>query len=320
MSVTTVSRALNDKGELAAHQRQRVLAIARRLHYVPSSAARTLVSGRSRTLGVIVNDNTSPVYAQVLAGIEETANARGFGLVFANSANSQEQALRCLDNLIGNHVDGVLLTPVQTDDRDLKRLQRAGVPFVLLLRHFDDLGTDFVAADNVTAGRIATRHLVETGYRRVAFVGGPEHTSTSRLRGQGYREALEAAGLGWDPELEVHAEFSVEGGRAAARRLLALKPRPDAIFASTDLQAVGVLKAARELGVGVPDQLALVGGDDIELSEFLEPPLTTFSQRGREIGALGTQILLDRLDGDRQPVRQVRLEPRLVIRRSCGCR
>ncbi len=319
VSVTTVSRALNGRADLAAAQRRHVLATVSRLQYVPSSAARTLVSGRSRTLGVVINDNTSPVYAQVLAGIEETAGAQGFGLVFTNSANSQDQALRCIDNLIGNQVDGLLLTPVQTDDRDLQRLRAAGIPFVLLLRHFDDGKTDFVAADNLTAGRIATQHLVDSGRRRIACIGGPEHTSTSGLRGQGYREAMEAAGIEPDPALIVSGGYSVEGGRAATHRLFGHRSPPEAIFAATDLQAVGVLKAARELGISVPDRLAVVGGDDIELGEFLEPPLTTFNQRGREIGAIGTQLLLDRLAGDSSPVRQFRLEPQLVVRRSCGC-
>ena len=318
VSITVVSRALNDKDELSPVTRRRVLEAVERLGYVPSSAARALVSGRTRTLGVVVTDNTGPVYAEVLRGIEQVANAAGFGLLLANSAECQDQALRRLALLRAKGVDGVLLTPVQSDTRDIELLQAAGKPFVLLLRHFEHFDCDFVITDNPAAGRLATGHLVARGYRRIGHIAGPPGVASGEGRLRGYRTALERAGLSFDPSLVERGPFTLQGGYEAAGRLLNRPDRPEAIFAATDLQAVGVMKAARDLGLRIPGDLALVGGDDIELAEFLTVPLTTFHQPAREIGVQGAQLLLRRLEQPDAPPARVVLEPRLVVRQSCG--
>lgn len=319
VSVTTASRALNHKGEIAPVKRARILDVAHRLGYVPNASARALVSGRTKTLGVVVNNNASPVYALLLRGVEDVANAAGFGLLFSNSADSQEQALDCLAMLRSKNVDGILLTPVQTDDRDVRRLQHLGLPFVLVLRHFPEIATDYVVVDNAAGATLVTRHLLDLGHRRIAHLAGPAHTSTGRERLAGYRQALGERGVPVRDDLVTHQPYTVDGGYAGARQLLGRPGPPTAIVAATDLQAVGVLKAARELGVRVPDDLALAGGDDIELAEFLEVPLTTFRQPARAIGARGAQLLLARLAGDDQPPQAIVFEPTLVVRRSSGC-
>ena len=320
VSVATASRALNHKGEIGPDKRARVLAAAQTLGYAPSSMARALVSGRSRILGVLINNNASPVYAELLRGIEDAANAAGFTLLFSNSADSQEQALHCLATLQSMHVDGLLLTPVQTDRRDIELLQRSSLPFMLLLRHFPDLEADYVIVDNVAGGYLVTSHLLELGHRRIGHLAGPAHTSTAQGRLTGYRQALAERGAPFDQGLLTHADYTIAGGYEGARRLLERSDRPTALFAATDLQAVGVLKAARELGLRIPEDLALAGGDDIELAEFLEVPLTTFRQPAREIGMLGAEILMARLRVGSQALQQVVLKPKLIVRRSSGCR
>lgn len=318
VSHTTVSRALNNKGELSPETRARVLAAAGRLHYVPSAVAQALASGATRTLGLIITNSASPVYAAVVRAIEGAAHAVGYGLLLCNSAGSQDQALRCLAMLRAKQVDGLIVAPAQTDRRDMDVLQRCGIPFVLLLRHFPDLSADYVIMDNVEAGRLATDHLLQRGHQRIGHVAGPTHISSAQGRLDGYRQALAAHGVRFDESLVRHAPFTMDGGYQAARQMLGHPQRPTAIFAATDMQAVGVLKAAKELGLRIPDDLALAGGDDIELAEYLEPPLTSFSQPSDEIGAQVVNILMARIGGDREGVKQVVLKPQLIVRRSSG--
>jgi LacI family transcriptional regulator len=172
--------------------------------------------------------------------------------------------------------------------------------------------------NNESGGRAATALLVELGHRRIAHIAGPEHVSSARGRLAGYAKAMEAGGISIDPALVVHAPFTTHGGYTAALELLGRDERPSAIFASNDMQAVGVLKAARELGLRTPDDLALVGGDDIELAEFLEVPLTTFHQPAYEIGSQGAALLLSRLEGESGEPRQIVMTPELIVRQSSG--
>lgn len=319
VSVTAASRALNDKGELRLEKRARVLAAAHRLQYTPNSVARALVSGKSKTLGVMVT-STSPVYADILHGIEEAAQAADYGLLFANSADSQEQAMRGLALLRTHQVDGVILTSVQTDRRDIEFLQQAGIPFVLMLRHFPDLDTDYVILDNVKSGYLVTDHLLKLGHRRLGNVAGPLHVSSAQGRLAGYRKALKKYKVPYVDDLVQAAPFTIDGGFTAAMKLLERPDRPSAIVAANDLQAVGVLKATRTLGLHMPEDLALTGGDDIELAEFLEVPLTTFHQPARQIGARAAKILIARLQGEPLPPQKIVLKPNLVVRRSSGCK
>jgi len=285
---------------------------------VPSAAARALVSGKTDTIGMVVTDSASPVYAGIVRGVEEVANAAGFGLLLCNSGDSQERAIVCLETLRAKQVDGVLITPIQTDRRDIARLQESGVPFVLLMRHFVDVESDYVITDNEAGGYAATSHLLDLGHRRIGHLAGPVFVSSAQGRLTGYRRALAERGVPFDDGLVAHAPFTVAGAYDAAFSLLDRPDRPTAIFAANDLQAVGVMKTARALDLTIPDELALVGGDDIELAEFLEVPLTTFHQPAREIGALGAEILLDRLRGGSGEPRRVVLTPRLIVRRSSG--
>lgn len=318
VSVTTASRALNGRGELSPEKRARVLEAAARLNFVPSAVARALVSGKTKTLGMVITDNASPVYAEIVKGVEEAAKRAGFSLLLCNSADSQDQALECLALFQAKQVDGILLTPVQSDRRDVEFLRQAGIPHVLLLRHFGDPETDAVVTDNVAGGRLATSHLIERGHTRIAHIAGPAHTSSAQGRLAGYLAALAEHGLSSDPALIRHAPYTVAGGYQAALPLLSAPQRPTAVFAANDLIAIGVMKAARELGLRIPDDLALVGGDNIELAEYLEVPLTTFHQPGREIGARGAELLLARLLGDRESAEQIVLPTELIVRASSG--
>jgi len=318
VSTTTASRAFNNKDDVRPDTRLHVQDVARRLGYMPNLVARGLVLGRTRTLGVVIADNANPVYTEALRGIESAANRAGFGLLLCHAAESQEQALRCLTTLQTNRADGVLLTPVQTDRRDIEQLQQAGIPFVLALRHFADLQTDFVVPDHERGGYLVSRHLLGLGHRRLGHVGGPPHVSSSQGRQAGYRRALTECGLPFDDQLVTSTSFTVAGGYEAGVRLLEGPARPSAIFAGNDLQAVGVLKAARHLGLRVPDDVALAGGDDIPLMDVLEVPLTTFHVPLFEIGVRAAEVLLAKLAGECEGIQQIVYPPELVVRHSSG--
>jgi LacI family transcriptional regulator len=318
VSVTTAHRGINGKGELGEETRQRILDAVKELGYVPNQTARALVSGRSQTIGMIVTDNASPVYAGIVRGVESVVKAAGYGLLLCNSADDPAEALSCLELLRSKQVDGVLITPVQANLAELDYLRDAQIPYVLLLRTFEETSDDAVVTNNESGGRAATALLIELGHRRIAHIAGPAHVSSARGRLTGYTTALQDGGIAFDPELIVHAPFTTQGGYTAARELLDRDERPSAIFASNDMQAVGVLKAARELGLRIPDDLALVGGDDIELAEFLDVPLTTFHQPAYEIGSQGAALLLSRLEGESGEPRQIVMTPELIVRQSSG--
>lgn len=318
VSVTTAHRALTGKGDLGAEKRDRVLDAARHLDYVPSAAARSLVSGRSRTLGMVVSNNASPVYADILRGVESVARRRGYGLLLCNSDDDQERALDCLELLRAQRVDGVLLTPVQSDRRDVDYLRDAHIPYVLLLRHFSNPLDDFVITSNETASFAVTRLLIELGHQRIGYVAGPTEVSSARERLAGFIRAMTESGLPIAQFPPDGNPYTVEGGYRGAMPILRADLRPTAIVAANDLMAVGVLKAARELGLHIPRDLALVGGDNIELAEFLDPPLTTFHQPALALGCRAAEILLDRINGDERPPHHVTFVPDLVVRASSG--
>jgi len=320
VSLITVSRALNNKPDVNKETRARILAIAQELSYTPNVLARALVSGNSETLGVVVSDNANPFCAAQIRGIEETARAGGYGVILCNASESYDLELEAIRMLREKRVDGILITPVQPESHYIQRLKEDGIPFVLLNRHMDDPDIDCVLNDNFQGAYEATKHLVELGHRRIVHITCEHHVSSVRERLAGYRQALEEAGIPYDPHLVFYTDMTLEGGYCQAKAVMErVSPRPTAVFTFDDLMAIGVLKALREMGIRVPDDVALVGYDDIEVAPFVEPPLTTVAQQAYEIGQRGTQILLERLqwpeDEEWKPYRVV-FKPELKVRGS----
>jgi LacI family transcriptional regulator len=321
VSVTTASRALNGKGELAAESRALVMEVAERLHYVPSDVARALVSGRSNTLGVMFTDITHPVYADLLAGVEDEANNNGMSVLYMNSGEDHEMAARCMRTLRSKHVDGVLFTPLLTDSgKGIEELSSLGVPLVAVLRAFPEVPMDYVIADNEESGYLATRHLIELGHRRIAHIGGLEGASTTDGRAAGYERALRESRIKPQPNMISRGPHSNDEGHRVASELLSRDKAPTAIFASTFGQALGTLQAAREAGARIPDDIALVAGDETDFAQYLEPPLTTVRQPTREMGRQGAKLMLARLAGRRRRPKGIVLHPELIVRRSSGDR
>jgi DNA-binding LacI/PurR family transcriptional regulator len=316
VSITTVSRMLNDPDKVNGETRERVMAAVDALGFVPKAEARARALRRTGRIGVISPFFTAPSFVQRLRGISEALSAKKFELVIytVDSANHLKSFLSSLP-LTGN-LDGLIILSLPVDDANVRRLVEHGLPTVLV--EFPHPSLSSVVIDDVMGGRIAARYLLDKGHRRIAFLGDtdlPEyslHPVSQRL--VGFRKALKEAGIELPNVLVRLAPYSQEQTRQVAAELLSLPQPPTAIFAATDFQALGVLKAARQLKIQVPEQLAVVGFDDLDLAEYSD--LTTIRQHLDESGRLAVEILLAQIESPSRPTRHVKLPLTLIERQT----
>jgi LacI family transcriptional regulator len=317
VSVNTVSRALNDRPDVSPETRERVRSIARGVGYSPNLLAKSLVSGLTHTVGLVVTDCTDPYYATLIQAVEEVTDREGFGLLLATSNEDPAKEKRGLSLLSGRRIDGLLLTAVNVGAPHVREVLRGSLPVVLLSRRPRRYRGPFVGIDNVRAARTAVRHLCELGHRRLVLIGRSGPASSARERLVGFREELRARGLPWDdPTAVCLVAPTVAGGRGAVPWFLELDPRPTAIVAYNDAQAIGAIKGLQEAGLAVPDDISVVGFDNIAMAALFEPALTTVAQPIDEIGRLGAEILIRRIRGETEDQGAVVLPSRLIIRES----
>lgn len=324
VSRTTVSFVLNNVAgiRISEETRQRVLEAARRLNYHPDATARRMVTGRTQILGFVLRQSPDQVFAdrflpQVLTGLSRAASAQGYHLML--EPIPLDAAADVYTKLIRErHVDGIILSGPRFDDQDLLRIHSEGAPIVLMGR-LPNTDIPFVDVDNVGGAFTATKHLIDLGHRRIGLItnADPEYTaSADRL--SGYRQALESAGIPFDLALVRYGDFTPQGGDAAMSDLLHVTPRLTAVFIASDTVALGALRAIRRADLHVPDDLAIVGFDDVPLIDLIDPPLTTVRLPAYGLG-WGAADMLIRLIGKEniaQPF--VTLETELIIRKSSG--
>lgn len=316
VSFTTVSHVLNNTRPVSADARSRVLAAVEQLHYVPSALARSLRSSTTGTIGLIIPNNTNPYFSEVARGIEDSCYAAGYSVILCNSDDDPAKQRDYLNVLLTKRCDGVIMAALAASDSEM--LRKMKVPVVLIDRAPKDVAIDVVAVDNGAGGMLAARHLMDLGRRRIACIAGPQDITISRERMEGLRIGLGGAGLALAPELCAYADFRSGGGYAAAMDLLTLPEgeRPDGLFCCNDLMAIGALRAAAELKLNVPADLAVVGFDDIDLARFVHPPLTSVAQNSRALGRITAETLLARI-ADPTLARQQRvIAPELHVRGS----
>lgn len=315
VSVGTVSNVLNRRDKVAPATVERVQAAIDELGFVRNDAARQLRAGRSRSIGLIVLDSANPFFAEVARGAEERAAAAGISVLLGNSDQDPAREGAYLDLFREQRVNGVLLTPHSLDAR---ALTAAGIPLVLVDGELPGGEVPSVAVDDIEGGQLAVAHLLAQGRRRVAFVGGPLAIRQVADRLEGARRALAAAPDATLEVIELDA-LTVLRGREAGEALAArpASERPDAVFCANDLLAVGVLQGTAILGgIRVPQDLALIGYDDIDFAQSTVVPLSSVRQPAREIGASAVDLLFDALADPAQPPRHVRFRPELVVRAS----
>jgi LacI family transcriptional regulator len=323
VSRSTVSRVINNHPSVREQVRERVWQVINDTGYQPYAAARSLATRRTRIIGVIIPEAvitlfTDPFFAHLLCGITQTCNAQRYNLMlslFNDPAKSEEMYRR---TFLGGHLDGVVVASTREGDPLITRFLDDDVPFVMVGR-YPEKCVHYVDTDNVAAARMAVEHLIRLGHRRVATITGPLSMTSSQDRLEGYRQALEAHRLPADETLIAEGDFSEMSGALAARRLLSRSVT--AIFAANDIMAVGALKVLRETGLRVPEDVALIGFDDVPIATAIEPPLTTVRQPIEELGSTAASLLLNLLENppDTQaPAHRIILPAKLVVRESCG--
>ena len=320
VSRSTASRAINNDPNVNAETRQRVLEIADKLNYHPNVAARSLAAGRSRILGRVIPVAVSalfsdPYFPILIQGISAACNANDHSVMLWLAEPEQER--RMIQQIMHDAlIDGVIIASMLMDDILVKSLLERGLPFVLVGRHPTDARVNYVDVDNQDGAREIVTYLLRLGYARVATIPGPHNMIAGADRLEGYKAALRARGITPDPALMVEGDFSEGGGYAAMQRLLA--HAPDAVFVASDAMALGALRALREVGKRVPDDIALASFDDMPFAAHTEPPLTTVRQPIHRMGAIAAETLIDVIEHRDSPPRRIILPTEMVIRASSG--
>lgn len=316
VSISTVSHVVNDTRAVSDKTRHRVLAAMKTLGYKPNALAQNLRRQQTFSFGMIVPDSANPFFAEVARGIEDTSFEQHYSVILCNTDGDVDKQAAHTDLLIKNQVAGILFVAAGISTELVEDLQARQVPLVVVDREVPDVVVDTVLTNHLQGGRLATQHLLDLGHRRIACISGGSDLFPSAERLIGYQQILQENAIPFDESLVLRGDFQYESGYRAAQQLLALADRPTAVFASNDLMAVGVISAASQLGLRVPQDLSVVGFDDIRLASFTNPPLTTIAQSTYEIGVIAARMLLDRVQNSGAPPRTRRLDTKLVIRQS----
>ena len=317
VSVATVSRALAGSGAgVSPELRERVLAAVAELDYHPNHLPRNLRAKSSRTIGLVISDIDNPFFTAIVRGAEDVAHRRGYTMVLANTDEDAEREELVLQTMAAERAAGVVVASTGLHSKGVKRLISTGIPVVALDRRIAGAHVDTVVVDNETAAYEAVRHLASLGHRRVAMVGGPGKVSAIREREAGYERAVRDHGLARG--LLRHADLREPGGRDATRALFAETERPTAIFSVNNMTTIGVLHALRDLGLRAPDDVSVIGFDDIPTGDLLDPPLSVVRQPTYQLGARAAELLLRRVAEPDAPVQEVVLAASLVVRPSTG--
>jgi LacI family transcriptional regulator, galactose operon repressor len=314
VSTATVSRALNDTGQIAPATRLAIEEAIERLGYRPNTIARSLVTKSTQTIAFLLPDITNPFYAALVGGIQQIALATDHTMLLCTTGGDPAQEEEYLRLLRAKQVDGALVDGLVIPPDRIAAFVRDGFPIVCLDRDVDSPSVPLVQVDNRRGARMATEHLLELGHTRIAHVHGAPELGISAERRAGYRDALRAVRLGHDPQLVATGRFTEDGGHEAARALLDSGAEFTAVFAANDLSALGAMNAFTQAGRRVPEDVSVIGFDDLRLSAYTTPPLTTIHQPAVEIAQRATEILIGMINGPRPRKLRYLLEPTLVVR------
>ena len=316
VSTTTVSHVVNRTRFVSDPVRHEVEAAIRELNYVPSAVARSLKSNSTKTIGMLIPNCSNPYFAEIVRSVEDHCFGAGYTLILCNTDDEPHRQSAYLQALTEKRIDGMIIISTG-EGKDFQRmLHGLPIPMVLLDREIDEVNCDLVETAHLQGGLMATEHLIGLGHRRIACLAGPANLNSSAQRIEGWRSALAKAGLAASPELLWHSDFTSQGGFNTMQAILASPLAPTAVFVCNDLMSIGALSAAHQAGIQIPQQMSLIGFDDIELAQFASPALTTIAQPKQRIGIAAVDMLLERIQGGRIQARQVILLPELIVRNS----
>ncbi|PKE30076.1 transcriptional regulator RbsR [Rahnella sp. AA] len=319
VSTSTVSHVINKNRFVSESIADKVNAAVEQLNYAPSALARSLKLNQTRTIGMLLTASSNPFYSEVVRGVERSCYERGYSLILCNTDNDAERMNRSLETLLQKRVDGLLIMCTENHRPSKDAISRyPSLPIVMMDWSPFEGSIDVIQDNALLGGEMATDYLIRHGYSRIACITGPLDKTTAQERLNGYRQAMKKAGLEILPGYEVSSDFEFGGGLVAMEQLLMLPEPPHAIFASNDAMAVGVYQALYQRGLRVPDDVAVVGYDDIQLAQYMMPPLTTIHQPKDSLGELAVDALLHRLQEPESEPQVLVLTPELVVRQSVG--
>ena len=320
LSVVTISKVLRNHPDVSEETRNRVLQKMKEVDYRPNTMARSLVTGRSYLVGLVVPDLLHPFFAEVAKVISAAVGKRGYSIIISSSEEDPELEAREIDQLTGRRLDALIVASSGSDIQSFSRLERHGIPYVLIDRELAGLSANFVGTNDETAGRLATEHLIDQGCKTISHIRGREN-STGVRRFEGYKRALQRNGIPYSDSLVVarsRVDINSERmGAEAMRLLLKHRPIPDGVFAYNDPLAIGALEAILESGLRIPEDIAVIGCGNLHYNRLLRVPLSSVDQDSQGMGERTAEILLAILESkDRPQPRSIILEPSLVVRAS----
>jgi LacI family transcriptional regulator len=318
VSPQTVSRAINDKGEISPQTQRRILQIAERLGYRPNSIARSLATKRTQNVGLVVPDVSNPFFAGIARGIQDAAHLARYNTFLCNTDEDLERETSAIHSLEAQRVDGLILCSPRLSDQELAKLSDRYQPLVLVNRRLEHPKTGLLLIDDAKGAEDAVHYMYRLGHRNIGLLAGPEKSFSGQERYKGYRRALVAHGIEPLSEWQTHCPPQVEGGQEAAEQLLTRSPELTAFVAYNDLVAVGAMRACAELGLQVPEDCAIIGCDDIPLAAWVSPALTTIHIPKYNLGRQAMQLLLSMMQDQGTTSEPIVLSPHLVIRDSTG--
>ncbi len=318
ISYATVSRALNGKYGVSEETREKILRIAREMNYRPNAIAQGLVNRSTKTVGLVIPDITSPFFPRVALGVEDTMLEAGYSVFLCNTNWNLEREKACLDQLARNQVDGILVSSVAAQAREVEKRMAPGMPLVYLSSYPEGTARSYVRVDNVLGADMAVSHLISRGRRKIIFIGSVQEPYSLEDRLEGFRKALQNGGIAPRDTMIHLGEFREDSGYSIIQGILKSGERPDGIFAENDLIAMGVVSGIRDLGFRVPEDISVIGFDDISIASYRDVQLSTIHQPRYRIGRAAAEIMLEQLARDaREWTTQHKvLEPELVIRGS----
>ncbi|QHM77597.1 Ribose operon repressor [Mixta theicola] len=317
VSTSTVSHVINNSRFVSETVREKIEAAIRELNYAPSALARSLKINQTHTIGMLLTASSNPFYSEVVRGVENSCYERGYSLVLCNTEGDEERMNRSLETLLQKRVDGLLIMCTESHLPSVDILTRyPGIPSVMMDWAPFEGDSDIIQDNSLLGGELAANYLIARGYQRIACIAGPLDKTPACLRLEGFKKAMAAAGLPLPAEYIVNGDFEFQGGFNGMNALLACKIRPQAVFTSNDAMAVGAYHALYQAGLRIPEDMAIMGYDNIELARYMTPPLTTIHQPKDELGELAIDTLIHRMQAPGASQQKLVLTPELIERRS----
>jgi len=318
VSPSTVSRALNGNPVINRETRRRIRELAEEMGYEKNELARGLVKGDIGAIGLIIPDITNPFFAEITRGVEDAANERGHGVILCNTGGDLEKEKEYARLLRRKRAGGLILASVTVDDPYIEGLVKGDIPLILVSRVPKEVDTSYITVDDRKGAKMAVEYLMGLGHKTIGFIDGPEDVIPSRDRMKGYQEVLKEHGIPLYEEIICYADFTREAGYHVMKRYLKLPELPTAVFAANDLIALGAIEAIEEDGSLVPDDISVIGFNNISYASLPRIMLTTIAQPMYEMGFAAAEYILDVVEGKREERLQRVLEPKLIVRKTCG--